>query len=262
MLSNSHSLVRQEKIVNILSELERASIQELSAQLGVSNWTLRRDLANLEKRHIVRRYHGGVALVVGSVPERIDFDQSLNKAMEAKQCIGKAASRLLVADQSIALGGGTTTTEVARHLKHRKHLHIMTNSLNIALELSHNPDLEVTCTGGKADGSFYSLVGTVAEHALRAYYFDVAVIGVSGISAKAGLTVSSQANAMVLNLMIEHSDKLIVVSDHTKFDRVSFAHIAPLSRIDTLVTDARPNATIYDELRSQKVRLIIADKSE
>jgi DeoR/GlpR family transcriptional regulator of sugar metabolism len=259
---NALSLVRQEKVVHILIETERASIQELSAQLGVSSWTLRRDLVHLEKREIVRRYHGGVALADASIVERINFEQSTSNALEAKQRIGRAAAGLLVADQSIVLGGGTTTTEVARHLKLRKCLRIMTNSLNIALELSHNADLEVTCTGGTADSSLCSLTGSVAERALSAHYFDVAVIGVGGINTEVGLTVSSQANALVLSLMIEHSRKCIVVADHTKFGQVCFAHLAPLSRIDTLVTDMCPSSAFRDALRGHRMRLMVVDEHD
>lgn len=257
---NTPSLVRQEKIVHILMELERASNQELAAQLGVSNWTVRRDLAQLEERQIVGRYHGGVALIDTSLAQKHSFDRSRLNALEAKERIGQAAARLLTADQSVVLGGGTTTTQVARHLKLRKHLHIMTNSLNIALDLSQNQNIHVTCTGGSADGDFYSLTGSVAERALSAHYFDVAVIGVSGISSGVGLTVSSQANAAVLSIMIEHSRKCIVVADHSKFGQVCFAHLAPLSRLTTLVTDMRPNAALYDELRRLQVGIIIAEE--
>lgn len=259
LMLNTRSLVRQEKIVHILMELERTSIQELAAQLGVSSWTVRRELAHLEDRCIVRRYHGGVALVDASLVQKNDFDHSATREQAAKQRIGQAAARLLVADQSIVLGGGTTTTEVARYLKQRKHLCIMTNSLNIALELSKNPDIHVTCTGGDANGDFYSLIGSVAERALNAHYFDVAVIGISGISVEAGLTVSSQANAAILRMMIEHSRKCIVVADHSKFDKVCFAHLAPLDSMDTLVTDKRPTSGLCEKLAKLQVRVIVAD---
>lgn len=259
MMTNARSLVRQEKIVHILMEAEQASVQELATRLGVSSWTIRRELAPLEARQIVRRYHGGVALVDASLVQGNDFDHSRNRALEAKNRIGQTAARLLVADESIVLGGGTTTTEVARRLLTRKRLCITTNSLNIALELSQNPDLRVTCTGGSADGEFYSLIGNVAERALNAHYFDVAVIGVSGISISTGLTVSSQANAVVLRMMIEHARRCMVVADHSKFDETRFAHLAPLDCMDMLVTDMLPGSTLCDELRRLGVQIILAD---
>lgn len=261
MLADTRSLVRQEKIVHILMELEQVSIRELSAQLGVSSWTIRRELAPLEDRKIVRRYHGGVTLIDATLFQKNSFDDNVTEACEAKQRIGQVTARLLLADDSIVLGGGTTTTEVARHLMLRKHLRIMTNALNIAQDLSRNPEIHVTCTGGSVDGDFYSLIGTVAERALNTHYFDVAVIGVSGIDIGAGLTVSSQANATVLSIMIEHSRKCIVVADHSKFGKVCFAHVAPLSTIDTIVTDTRPHSAYIDGLRSSKVRLISADEN-
>ena len=257
---NTRSLVRQEKIVRILMNLERASNQDLAAQLGVSNWTVRRDLDQLVERRIVGRYHGGVALVDASAVQADNFDHSLSKEQAAKERIGQATARLLQADQSIVLGGGTTTTEVARHLKARKQLRIMTNSLNIALDLSQNPNLHVTCTGGSADGDFYSLTGSVTERALSAHYFDVAVLGVGGLSLEAGLTVASQANAAVLRLMIEHARKCIVVADHSKFGQVCFASLAPLNCMATLVTDVRPSALFYGALRNLSVHVIVADE--
>jgi DeoR/GlpR family transcriptional regulator of sugar metabolism len=257
---NKRSLVRQEKIIHILRTLERASIQDLAAQLGVSTWTIRRELAPLEERQIVERYHGGVRLINATIGERADFAQTQTLQLEAKQRIGRTTARLIAADQSIVLGGGTTTTEVARYLKERKHLRIMTNALNIALELSPNPDLEVTCTGGRADGDYYSLLGSVAERTLHTHYFDVAVIGVSGISREAGLTVSSQANAVILSMMIEHARKCIVVADHSKFEQISFAQLTPLSSINLLVTDKMPPRPLNDELRDVGVTIIVADE--
>lgn len=257
---DARSLVRQEKIVRILMELEQVSIQELATQLDVSTWTIRRDLAPLEERKVVRRFHGGVALLEATLFQQDDFESSVTEAREAKQRIGQVAARMLLMDDSIVLGGGATTTEVARHLTLRKNLRIMTNALNIALELSRNPNIHVTCTGGNVDGGFYTLIGSVTERSLSAHFFDVAVIGVSGISANAGLTVSSQANAIVLRLMIEHSRKTIVVAAHSKFEQICFAQVAPLSQIDTIVTDTCPPALLADELKSAKVRLLVADE--
>jgi DeoR/GlpR family transcriptional regulator of sugar metabolism len=125
-----------------------------------------------------------------------------------------------------------------------------------------NREIDVTCTGGSADGEYYSLTGSVAERALYTHYYDVAVIGVNGISASAGLTVNSQANAVVLSIMIEQSRKCIVVSDHSKFDQICFAHLAHLDCIDTLVTDARPPAALYDALRRLRVKVVIAGEGD
>lgn len=260
-MKNSRLLKRQEKILQVLAEGEVVPVQALAEKLGVSGWTVRRDLEQMVQAGQVRRHHGAVMLAgKAPLPALDSFEQRSRENLAAKQTIGQAVARLLKANQHVALGAGTTTTHVARELARQNHkpLHIMTNALNIAIELAHCPSLHVTCTGGDVRSDHYTLTGPVAERALRAHFYDVAVIGVSGISAKEGLTVNGQLDAVALEIMLEQSRRLVVVADAGKFGQVHFVHLAPLGRVDVLVTDQSPAPSFCEALSQAHVELVIA----
>lgn len=262
-MKNSRLLKRQEGVLRILAENDSISVSVLAETLGISGWTMRRDLEQLAQEGRVRRQHGRVWLAAPLLPTLDSFEQRSRENLAAKQAIGLAAARLLKSNQHVALGAGTTTTQVARELARLNHkpLHIMTNALNIALELAPCPNLHVTCTGGDVRSDHFTLTGPVAERALRAHFYDVAVIGVSGVTVKEGLTVSGQLDAMALEIMIEQSRRLMVVADASKIGQVHFVHLAPLNRVDVLVTDQFPPASFGEMLAQTPVELVIADSA-
>ena len=261
-MPNSRILKRQQEIRRILAENESVSIQALSETLGVSGWTVRRDLKRMSHEGIVQRRHGSAAL---ALPQPIlplpTFEKRSREDMAAKQSIGRAAAQLLRSNQHIALGAGTTTTQVARELAKLsdKSLHIMTNALNIAMELAPCSNLQVTCTGGDVQQDHYTLTGPVAERALRTHFYDVAVIGVSGITAKEGLTVNSQLDSIALQIMVEQSQRLIVVADSSKVGQVHFVRLAPLRDVNLLVMDRAASPAFCRTLAQVGVEFVLAD---
>ena len=261
---NSEMLKRQEAILRMLSAAgdEWVPVEALIQALDVSGWTVRRDLQRMEQEGMVQRQYGVVALALAQpVPSLNSFEERSREHRAAKRSIGRATAQLLRAHQYVALGAGTTTTHVARELAQlrQKPLHIMTNGLNIALELAQCDNLHVTCTGGDVRSDHYTLTGPVAEQALRAHFYDVALIGVSGITAKEGLTVSGQLDAVSLQIMIEQSRRLIVVADSSKVGQVHFVHLAPLSRVDVLVMDRGAPPAFCETLAGADVELVIAE---
>lgn len=251
---------RQEKILQALNESDTLPVRTLAESLAVSGWTIRRDLARMEQEGLVRRQHGTVSLAALPIPPFETFETRSQEHLPAKQSIGQATARLLKPNQHIALGAGTTTTQVARELArlNQKQLHIMTNALNIALELAHSPHLSITCTGGDVRSEHYTLTGPVAERALRAHFYDVAVIGVSGITIKEGLTVNGQLDSIALQIMIEQSRQLIVVADSSKIGQVHFVHLADLDKLDMLVTDQSAPPSFSRSLTQMDIELVIA----
>ena len=259
-MKNSRLLKRQEEILRILAERDSVSVRMLAEALGVSGWTVRRDLDRMVAEGLVRRQHGTVSLAASHLFPGLDsFEQRSRDNLAAKQSIGQAVAQLLKPNQYVALGAGTTTTQVARELArlNDKSLHIMTNALNIAMELANCPNLQVTCTGGDVRSDHYTLTGPVAERALRSHFYDVAVIGVSGVTAKEGLTVSGQLDAVALEIMIEQSRRLIVVADSHKFGQVHFVHLGPLSRVDVLITEQMPFNDLSRVLVQAGVELVV-----
>src|SRR6266498_2922837 len=265
IMPGSKALQRQEYIMDILEKKGDVSAKILAKTLDVSIWTIRRDLNMLEERGILKRYYGGAGKAsspdeICQLTERGSFQVSAIENQADKRRIGLAAARLLHAGERVALAGGTTTYEVAKALRiyHFKG-EIVTNALDIALELSEDPDIRVVCTGGGVQPRYRTLVGTVSERMLKLHYFDVAVIGVSGISLRYGLTVYSQVNATALELMVEHSCRTILVADKTKLDRVSFASLSLATPVNYLVTD-QPLPREYNEyFLAMNTAVVVAD---
>lgn len=264
-MPNAKALQRQEYILNLLEKEGDVSAKQLAERLNVSVWTVRRDLSSLEGRGVLQRYYGGASTAgteaeTCQLTERNSFRDSADVNREAKWRIGLTAARLIQVREHVALAGGTTTLEVARALRKKGFKgRIVTNALDIALELAEEPEIHVICTGGDVQPRYHTLVGSAAERMLKLHYFDVAVIGVSGISTQHGITVNSHVDATALELMMKHSCRTIVVLDHAKFGRVSFASFIPPAPIDYLVTDMELPGEYAEYLLGLKVKVVIAD---
>ncbi|WP_119072760.1 DeoR/GlpR family DNA-binding transcription regulator [Aggregatilinea lenta] len=262
-MKNSNSLRRQDHIMQLLAQDHCLSINHLAALLDVSGWTIRRDLVQLEARNLVLRSHGAVELA-GSEEVR-QYAQSMqrqeNRAiMVAKARIGARAADLLQDHTQVAMGAGSTTLACARAIKQNHcELVVMTNGLDIAIELTGVPHINLICTGGAAHGDFFTLTGPVAKRAIKSHYFDVAVVGVSGISPDAGLTADSHLNAEILELMIQNAQWVIALADHRKFGRVRFAKLADLCDVDVIVTDCAPEPEMAASLAQSGVEVVVAE---
>jgi DeoR family transcriptional regulator, fructose operon transcriptional repressor len=250
-MTSSKALRRQEYILTLLEMHREVSATELSRRLNVSPWTIRRDLTSLEEQGALKRHYGGAK---GGPDERTSspaeardsFRVSSDQNLEDKHRIALTAYRLVRMGERLAIGGGTTTLEVAKVLK-QSHFHgeIVTNSLDVALELAEEQEIHLTCTGGDVQPRYHTLVGSVAERTLKLQFFDVAFIGISGISPQHGITVNSQVDAAYLELMIEHSRRAVIVADRSKFGRVGFVSLTPGIPVTHFVT----NDTISNEYR-------------
>lgn len=256
-MKHTHVFQRRERILQILRQKQHATVEQLAQQVNVSGWTIRRDLAELEALKQVNRHYGGAHLAIGPGQlEQLKFNATVEAA--AKAAIGKAAAQLITSNQFVALAAGTTTTQVGLALRGRESIAIMTNALNIAQELAREPGIQLTCAGGEVHGDYYTLTGPVTERTLSAHYYDVAVVGVSGISIRPGFTVNSQANAVSIDIMLRNARQRIVVADHTKFDQVSYAFLCSLSDVDVIVTDKLPSTVYQKHLLTTRTELMIA----
>jgi DeoR family transcriptional regulator of aga operon len=247
MPAKSDNLVaRHEYILERLQETGTVAVDELCNTLGASIATIRRDLEDLESRSLLRRTRGG-AVPIGPLfyePFRHDtsFQDRVSSFAEEKRRIALAAARLVSAGQTIALSGGTTTTEVVRSLKSLSDISIITNTVNVAMELSNRKDIEVIVTGGHLRGSWFTLVGPLATAAAGMLFSDIMFIGVDGIDAKQGVTSTNSAEAEVLRKLIDHAKMKVAVADHSKLGSVSKYLLCPTKEIDRLITDSGASA--------------------
>jgi DeoR family transcriptional regulator of aga operon len=232
---------------HILKELRHKgsiSLDELITELGASAASVRRDLAKLEAKGLVRRTHGGVMLVEPLLYEPFRYDSVFQNREQhrtaEKRRIGLAAAELIQENETVGFTAGTTTTHVARNLRNRHNIRVITNAVNIAMELSNCVGLRTFVTGGFVQwaGSF-SLIGQVAITTLNDIYMDRVFVSVCGIDVARGLTVIEPEEGLTFRAMIHQAKQTIVVTDSTKIGLVSPALICPVSNVHMLITDTR-----------------------
>ena len=214
--------------------------------------TIRRDLAELERAGLVRRVHGGAVNARGRSFEPPLLLRSSEKR-ESKALIGRMAAELVADGDSLALDIGTTTYELARNLVGRHNLTIITPSLHIANLLLNEPDITVIVTGGIVRRGEASLIGDLAVRAFKGLFVDRLFLGAGGVDSHAGVTEYNWDDALVKRAMTQSAKETILLADASKFERVAFASVAPLSAIHRLVTDKPPPPSLLEALRASQV---------
>jgi len=250
--------VKEQRHELILGELARrgaVSVAALAQRLGVSEATIRRDLDELARLGKVHRTHGGA--LSADPREELPLNLKATSYAAEKRRIGLAAAALIQPGQVVGCSGGTTVAHVATALR-GKRVVVVTNALNIALELATSEEAEVIVTGGTLRGRSLELVGHVAERTFRELYVDVAVIGVDGISLEQGLTTYHLSEAQTNRVLMEQARQVWVVADHSKVEKVTPAYIGPLSRVSRFITDTDAPAPFLDELRRRGIDVVCA----
>lgn len=243
MPAKSDNLIaRQEFILHQLQETGSVAVDELCTALGSSIATIRRDLEDLEGRSLLKRVRGG-AVPFGPAfyePFRGDasFEDRVSRFADEKRRIARVAADVVTQGQIVALSGGTTTTEVVRSLKRLTGITIVTNTVNVAMELSNRKDIDVIVTGGHLRGNWFTLVGPLANAATDHIFADIMFLGVDGIDAAHGLTCTNSAEAELLGKLVQHSKRRVVVADHSKLGKISNWLLCPTQNIHALITDA------------------------
>jgi DeoR family transcriptional regulator of aga operon len=239
------------------------SVQELMEEVGTSAPSIRRDLARLESRGLVLRTHGGATLLEPLLYEPFRHDTSFQarelRSAEAKRRIGVAAAELIGDHETIGLTAGTTATQVGRSIRHRRGISVITNAINIGMELCNQPAIKTMLTGGTLAWAWtFALAGQPALNFLRDVYLDKAFISVTGFDLERGVTTLESEEAAVCLAMIRNSKKVIVVADSKKMGHVSPALICPVSAIHVLVTDSEIPKDVHEALVARGIEVIVA----
>jgi DeoR family transcriptional regulator, aga operon transcriptional repressor len=235
-----------ERLAAILERLYESGgvgVSDLAREFSASPATVRRDLHLLEQQRLLARTHGG-AVAQGVLYELPLRYRGARHGEEKRRIAGCAADRV---DEGMVVGltGGTTTTEVARAIAETRRLTIVTNSLSIASELVVRPNLKLVLTGGVARPESYELIGPLAEATLSGLHLDLAIVGVDGISATAGLTTHHETEASTNRALIGRAERAVVVTDSSKIGQAAFSRIVDADAVEELITDRNADA---DEL--------------
>ncbi|MCF6093940.1 DeoR/GlpR family DNA-binding transcription regulator [Microaerobacter geothermalis] len=232
-------LYGEERKIHILEYIQknsRASVQELSLHFEVSESTIRRDLKELEEAKLLRRTHGGAVSLQG-VNFEPTFGEKEDKFRSEKEAIAKKAIELIEEEDTILIDSGTTTFHLANALKTFSRLTVVTNSIMIAKELEDSRGIEVLLTGGILRRETLALVGPFAEQSLSMVRVDKAFIATNGLDIHEGLTTPNLVEASTKRKMIKSAKQVILLSDHSKMGKISFAKFAEANEIDKLVVD-------------------------
>jgi DeoR family transcriptional regulator, aga operon transcriptional repressor len=248
------SAERRAGILDLLASTGFVDVTDLARRFGCSPATARRDLGALEAAGYLHRTHGG-ALVNGQ--RELPVGARLETMAAAKQRIAEAAAALVEDGQAVGLTGGSTTQQIARRLTARSGLTVVTNAINVVMELAQS-DVRLVVTGGEMRPQSMELVGPLAEPSTSRLHLDVTFAGVDGLSVRGGLTTHHPLEAQVNRMLIERSSRAVVAADHTKLGRATFAQIVPLHAASDVITDADAPDAAVEELRQAGVRVLLA----
>jgi DeoR family transcriptional regulator of aga operon len=254
---------RCELIIKFLLRTGTATVEEILEVAGSSAPSIRRDLARLESRGLIRRTHGGATLVEPLLYEPFRYDSSFlareQRFADEKRRIGLAAAELIQANETVGLTAGTTTTHIGRSLRHRDKIQVVTNAINIGMELCNQPGIRTYLTGGVVPWAWsFSLTGNAALTFLDDVYMDKVFLSVTGLDAERGATSLEADEALVYRKMLKQAKQVIVAADASKLGRVSPAFICPVSEINILITDTGASAEALAPFERQGIRIIRA----
>ncbi len=242
----------------LLSEKESISVQEASAYFGVAEETIRRDMSILEEQKLLVRTHGGALLAGGPKPE-ISYEMRKKINISGKDRIGSEAAKLVSDGDTIILDASTSAFFLAKHVKNKKGLTVITNSENVIKELSTQSDIEIISTGGVLRRKSMSYVGRVAEDSLRNYHATKLFFSCMGFSLERGLTDSNGQESDMKKIMIACSQTICLLCDHTKFDMVGYASTARAEDIDVLIADQELSGEFSQGVDSLGIKVVIAE---
>jgi len=254
---------RLEAILRILRYADReVKVDELSSLLNVSEATIRRDLERLERDGKIVRTYGGALL--RREPISPVLRRKMRENLREKMEIARAAVGLINNHETIILCDGTTTYQIAVLLKESSlELRVITNDLNIALELAEAEQIETIIIGGKITGH-YSIGGYLGEKVVEFIHdtnssIDKAFIGADAVDLEEGLTTFGKGDVNIVNLMARLAKEVIAVVDHTKFGKAKFIPLLPLDQVDLIITDSGIPEKVVEAYRSKGVPIIVAE---
>ncbi|MCF8224264.1 MAG: DeoR/GlpR family DNA-binding transcription regulator [Bacteroidales bacterium] len=248
--------VRRQKIIDLLKEDGSAKVIDLARIFKVTEVTIRQDLEKLEKKGLIFREHGGAYLK--NLQENLQSFIPLNTDnMDKKVAIGLRAAALVESGDTIILDSGSTTSEIAKNLKGKKGLTVITNALNIALLLGADSGIDVIVTGGEFKPPTLSLTGQKAADFFEGLHVDKLFLATAGISLRSGLTYPSISDITVKKAMIDAADLTYLVADSTKIGKNSLASLGALSLIDYIITDEKIDPRHLELFKENEVEVML-----
>ncbi|WP_163539500.1 DeoR/GlpR family DNA-binding transcription regulator [Gracilibacillus sp. YIM 98692] len=251
---------RHQRIIEVVNEKKSIRVSELAKLFSVTDETIRRDLEKLEKEQKLARSHGGAVSIESTedTPE-ISYQEREIMYVKEKKEIAKEAAKHIVESDKIILDASTTAWYVAKNLPNIP-ITVLTNSVNVVVELSKKHYITVICTGGTLHPRSLSYVGPLTERAIDSYHVNKAFLSCKGLHFNHGISESNEQQARVKQKLMEIADTTYILADHHKFHVQAFAHVGPLHKVERVITDSEVSQQDADTLHERDIEVIIANK--
>jgi DeoR/GlpR family transcriptional regulator of sugar metabolism len=260
---------KEERLELILQEIRNNAsvlVSDLAREFQVSESTIRLDLKKLDAAGKITRTHGGAIvkedIIGGNLLAYETIKNRMTHLQSEKEAIGKKAASLIRDGDTLLIDGGSTTAYVMRDLMDRTNLTVITNSVIILQEVFGNPNINLFALGGLAIGKHGVTVGSVTIQSLSHFYPNKTILGIDGLSAERGLMAADAdvpAIAGAKSEMVKAGGQLIVVCDHTKLNKICPMPVAPIEKLNILVTDAGAPADVLKAISEKGPKVLIAE---
>ena len=248
---------RRNTIEQIINEKGSVLVVDLAKQFEVTTETIRGDLLKLEKQGVLIRTYGGATLADTNSAADMPITERDTVNFEEKQRIGKYAARMIKNGETVFLDASTSAWHLARNIKDKHGVTVITNASKIAAELAECTGVHVICTGGELTPRNMSYVGRIAEKTIRENYFaNKCFFSCKGVTLTRGLIDSSEDEAEIKKAMIKNSESVIFLCDHNKLGRMGVPSIGTLNGIDCFITDVQLSEDWNDALNKCEVKII------
>ena len=249
------AIERRNTILARLALEGKVIVSDLAKEFDVTEETIRRDLEKLDREGLAKKTYGGA---VAGQSGNTDLPYSVRKRanVERKQRIAEQIGEMIHDGDYIMLDASSTAIFVTKYIKSRKNITLITNSVEILLELADKDGWNILSTGGALREGALSLVGASAEKMIRGFHVDLAVCSCKGIDMNMGITDSNERDSEIKQAIFAAADRKVLAVDGTKFDKISFVHVCDCGEVDTVVTDTQPSERWVEYLKNKQVELI------
>ena len=249
------AIERRNAILAKLNVEGKVIVTDLSREFDVTEETIRRDLEKLDNEGLATKTYGGA---VANQNLNVDLPYNVRKRanVERKQKIAEKIAEMINDGDYIMLDASSTAIYVTKCILHRKNITLITNSVEIMMELADKSDWNILSTGGSLKKGALSFVGASAERMIRGFHVDLAICSSKGIDMNMGITDSNEKDSEIKRAIFAAANKKILAVDATKFDKISFVHVCNINEIDTIVTDEAPNDRWTEYLKDKDVELV------
>ena len=246
--------VRRSKILEQLRQDGKVSVSRLADELGATPVTIRNDLTALERDGYLVRMQGG-AVIAPRLENHFVADAE-DPTFLQKQALAEEVAKMISDGQTLFFNSGTTTHHIARALKGKKHLNIVTNSLSIAMELGNVSTFHVLLLGGEINASYGFTSGGDTQEQLSKYRADWAILSVDGVSAQGGITTCHPEEAIIDRLMMANARNRLIAATGNKIGKAGFSRISDGDATIQLITDSTSDKDALQNLQERGVKVI------